>query len=79
MKQRVSLTLDEGLLAALDSLGDNRSRVIERLIAEALATRAHGRWVRELETFYQAGRPAEEAPEDADWHATAAHALERDD
>ncbi|MEX0692398.1 MAG: type II toxin-antitoxin system CcdA family antitoxin [Gemmatimonadales bacterium] len=79
MKQRVSVTLDEGLLEAVDTLGDNRSRVIERLIAEALAARADGRWVRELATFYRTGRPANESAEDAAWHATANETLERDD
>ena len=80
MKDRVTLTLERGLLKALDAApGDSRSDKVQRLLAEALAARAHRRWVSELQAFYQAGPDAADRREDVDWQALASAAFERDD
>ena len=42
MRQKISITLDEAVAAAVDATarsGENRSRVIERLLRESLAAR----------------------------------------
>ena len=80
MKHRVTVSLASELIAALDRApGENRSQKVERLLKEALARRAHARWVGELEAFYHSGRPADEQGEDLDWQALAAEAFERGD
>ncbi len=80
MKQRVTVSIDSTLLQALDRApGDSRSEKVERLLRAAIAARAYGRWVRELETFYAAGRPREERDEDADWQVLADRAFLGDD
>jgi post-segregation antitoxin (ccd killing protein) len=79
MKQRVTVTLAEELIEALDRApGENRSEKLERLLAEALAIRAHRRWVSELEAFYAAA-PPDDRREDLDWHSLADHAFGRDE
>ncbi len=80
MKHRVTLSLAGELLEALDRApGESRSEKVERLLQEALAQRAHARWVGELRAFYHAGRPGDERGEDLDWQALAGQAFERDD
>ena len=80
MKDRITMTLERALLTALDAApGASRSEKIERLLAEALAARAHHRWVSELKAFYKAGPDAADRQEDLDWQALAAQAFERDD
>jgi hypothetical protein len=80
MKDRITVTLERGLLKALEAApGASRSEKIERLLAEALAGRAHRRWVSELKAFYTTGPDAADRQEDVDWQALAAHAFERDD
>ncbi len=80
MKQRVTISLAEELLKALDRApGKSRSEKIARLLSEALAERAHRRWVSEIRAFYRAGASTEDRAEDVDWQALAAQAFERDD
>jgi hypothetical protein len=80
VKHRVTVTLERGLVKALDAApGASRSQKVERLLAEALAARAHRRWVSELRAFYKAGPDAADRQEDLAWHALAAAAFERDD
>ena len=80
MKQRVTISLAQELLEALDRApGNSRSEKIARLLKEALAVRAHRRWVSEIRAFYGAGAGAEDRAEDVDWQALAAQAFERDD
>jgi hypothetical protein len=80
VKRRITVTLEHALVKALDARpGASRSKKIERLLAEALAARAHRRWVTELRTFYKAGPDASDRQEDLDWHALSATAFERDD
>lgn len=80
MKQRVTISLAEELLKALDRApGSSRSEKIARLLNEALAVRAHRRWVSEIGAFYEAGASTEDRAEDVDWQALAAQAFERDD
>lgn len=80
MKQRVTVSLASELLQAIDRApGDNRSEKVARLLNQALAARAYERWVRELEAFYAAGRPAEERDEDRHWQALVDQAFGRDD
>ena len=79
MKRRVTISLAEELLEALDRApGNSRSEKIARLLNEALAERAHRRWVSEIRAFYgEAG--TEDCAEDVHWQALAAQAFERDD
>jgi len=80
VKHRVTITLDRALVKALDAApGESRSEKMERLLAEALAARAHRRWVSELKTFYTPGPDAADRGEDLDWQALASQAFERDD
>jgi metal-responsive CopG/Arc/MetJ family transcriptional regulator len=54
VKRRVTVSLDPTLLKAVDRLkGPSRSEKIERLLAAALASGAHRRWVSELKAFYE--------------------------
>ena len=79
MKQRVTVSLAEELIAALDRApGDSRSAKLERLVAEALAARAHRRWEGDLASFYATADPDDRA-EDVEWQALTARAFERDD
>jgi Post-segregation antitoxin CcdA len=80
VKHRITVTLEHALVQALDARpGASRSQKVERLLAEALAARAHHRWVSELRAFYRAGPDASDRQEDLDWQALAAAAFERDD
>ncbi len=80
VKRRVTITLQPGLLKALDRApGANRSEKIERLLAEALTRRAHARWVAELRTFYRSPAARDERKEDAIWQAMFSEAFERDE
>lgn len=79
MKRRVTISLAAELLEALDRApGKSRSEKIARLLNEALAERAHRRWVSEIRAFY-GGASTEDCAEDVDWQALAAQAFERDD
>jgi metal-responsive CopG/Arc/MetJ family transcriptional regulator len=79
VRQRVTLSLAEKLVEALDRApGNSRSAKVERLVAEALAARAHRRWKSELAGFY-ATPDMEERAEDVDWQALTAQAFDRDD
>lgn len=76
----MTISLAPELLEALKRApGRSRSEKVERLLREALARRAHGRWVSELQAFYARGRPADEHREDLDWQTLAAQAFARDD
>ncbi len=80
MKRRVTITLERTLLKALDAApGLSRSEKVQRLLGEALVSRAHRRWVSELRAFYKAGPDAADRQEDLDWQALATQAFERDD
>lgn len=80
MKRRVTVSLKPALLKALDRApGTSRSEKIERLLQEALAVRAHRRWVAELRTFYQTDAARAEQKEEAAWHTLVSEAFERDD
>jgi hypothetical protein len=80
MKRRVTVSLAEDLLEALDRApGKGRSEKIERLLKQALTAGAQRRWVSELEAFYDIGGGGADRAEDTDWQALAAQAFERDD
>ncbi|HYL22313.1 MAG TPA: hypothetical protein VEU74_11165 [Gemmatimonadales bacterium] len=80
MKDRITVTLERALLKALEAApGLSRSEKVPRLLAEALAARAHRRWVGELRAFYRTGPDAADRQEDLDWQALANAAFERDD
>jgi hypothetical protein len=80
IKDRITITVERGLLKALDAApGVSRSEKVERLLAEALAGRAHRRWVSELRAFYKARPDAADREEDLDWQSLATRAFEGED
>ena len=80
MKDRITVTLERGLLKALDRFpGASRSEKIERLLRQALALGEHRRWVAELKAFYESDAAKAEREEDAVWHALYEQTMFRDD
>jgi metal-responsive CopG/Arc/MetJ family transcriptional regulator len=83
MKQRVTLTLEDELVAHLDQVAteakQSRSAVAELIISDYLKHRRQAELARQAATFFSQPEAPEEAEERADWEALSLEVLSRDD
>lgn len=83
MKQRVTLTLENELIAYLDLVATeakrSRSAVAELIINDYLKRRRQAELARQAATFFAQPEAHEETEERADWEALSLEVLSRDD
>lgn len=83
MKQRVTLTLENELVAYLDQVAAeakrSRSAAVELIISDYLKRRRQVELARQAAAFFTQPETPEQAEERADWEALSLEVLSRDD
>jgi len=83
MKRRVTLTLENELVAYLDQVAAevkrSRSAAAELIIRDYLKRRRQAELARQAAVFFAQPETPEEAEERADWEALSLEVLSRDD
>ena len=83
MKRRVTLTLENELVAYLDQVATeakrSRSAAVELIISDYLKRRRQAELARQTAVFFAQPETPEEAEERADWEALSLEVLSRDD
>jgi metal-responsive CopG/Arc/MetJ family transcriptional regulator len=83
MKQRVTLTLEDDLVAYLDQVAteakQSRSAVVELIISDYLKRRRQAELARQAAMFFSQPETPEEAEARIDWEALSLEILSRDD
>ena len=83
MKQRVTLTLENELVAYLDRVATeakrSRSAAAELIISDYLERRRQAELARQAAAFFAQPETPEEAEERADWEVLSLEVLSRDD
>jgi len=83
MKRRVTLTLENELVAYLDQVAtegkQSRSAAAELVISDYLKRQRQAELARQAAMFFSQPEPPEEAEERADWEVLSLGVLSRDD
>lgn len=83
MKQRVTLTLENELVAYLDQVATeakrSRSAVAEWIISDYLKRRRQTELARQAAAFFAQPEPPQEVEEHTDWETLSLEVLSRDD